>query len=133
MGHTPLTSAQLKQFERLLLERQQVVKSWLQQAQGTTVDAQMDMHSEVHDTKDEAMRGQASLADAATLRRHYDELSAVNAALVRVATGQYGLCVDCGRNIATDRLRSQPNAFRCRPCQSLHEQASEVIRERRSG
>ena len=42
-------------------------------------------------------------------------------ALERVSEGSYGKCVDCGGEIPFERLRIQPGAERCRPCQQRHE------------
>jgi DnaK suppressor protein len=39
----------------------------------------------------------------------------------RMATGDYGLCVDCGEAIPRERLFAQPAAIRCAACQSATE------------
>jgi DnaK suppressor protein len=49
------------------------------------------------------------------------ELNAVNAALQRIASGSYGLCVDCGQAIAVARLQVSPEAARCIRCQEAAE------------
>ena len=50
------------------------------------------------------------IADA---RRHVE---ALDAALVRVAQGTYGICERCGDHIAPARLQARPTATRCVPC-----------------
>ncbi|HVC22836.1 MAG TPA: TraR/DksA C4-type zinc finger protein [Candidatus Dormibacteraeota bacterium] len=37
-------------------------------------------------------------------------------ALRRLERGEYGLCKDCGKEIAIERLRALPYATRCVPC-----------------
>ncbi len=45
------------------------------------------------------------------------ELDLVEDALERIAKEQYGLCIECGRRIAPDRLAALPHAARCIGCQ----------------
>ena len=40
-----------------------------------------------------------------------------NAALMRIESGTYGVCVDCGREIPDERLLVIPYASRCVSCQ----------------
>jgi RNA polymerase-binding transcription factor DksA len=49
------------------------------------------------------------------------EIVAVESALNRLYRGVFGICVDCHEDIAASRLRSQPAAARCLPCESVHE------------
>lgn len=55
--------------------------------------------------------------------REAEALAAIDAALKRIATGNYGLCVDCGVDIPTARLHANPTALRCVACQDKAEQA----------
>jgi DnaK suppressor protein len=54
--------------------------------------------------------------------RELEELSAIDAALARVAAGTYGECTDCGAPIAPARLHASPEAPRCIHCQEKAEQ-----------
>jgi DnaK suppressor protein len=49
------------------------------------------------------------------------ELGAVSRALLRMRQGRYGLCTDCGTEIPFDRLKVEPQADRCVPCESSRE------------
>lgn len=53
--------------------------------------------------------------------RENAELAAIDAALQRIASGQYGLCMDCGIDIPTARLHASPTALRCVACQGKAE------------
>ena len=55
--------------------------------------------------------------------RESAELVAIDEALKRIADGSYGLCLDCGAQIATARLHASPTALRCVGCQEKTEQA----------
>ena len=41
----------------------------------------------------------------------------------RRATGEYGVCEDCGQKISAERLEFLPEATRCVACQSRQERA----------
>jgi len=49
----------------------------------------------------------------ARLQIHLDE---IEAALTRIHTGTYGICVQCGRRIPSARLQFRPFAPGCVPC-----------------
>jgi RNA polymerase-binding protein DksA len=59
--------------------------------------------------------------------RDIDELRAIATAMARIDDGQYGLCVDCGEEIALARLRAQPAALRCVPCQQRYEGSHRAV------
>ncbi len=71
--------------------------------------------------------GEQSMADLLadfhiiTLEKEVAELADVEAAVVRIASGTYGQCADCGADIAVERLRINPAAKRCTECQVHHE------------
>ena len=60
--------------------------------------------------------------DARVLSRYGDaetvQLSAVEAALARIAEGTYGTCTRCGLHINGARLRAMPEAAMCASCTS---------------
>lgn len=58
--------------------------------------------------------------------RDTGELRDIAAALRRMDDGEYGQCVDCGRDIPVARLQVQPTALRCVPCQQRFEKAHPV-------
>lgn len=51
----------------------------------------------------------------------HDLLEQVNAALVRLDAGVYGICARCDEEISTERLEVLPYATMCVRCQSLVE------------
>lgn len=46
------------------------------------------------------------------------ELDDIDAALVQLAEGTYGICVDCGEPIPVARLEFRPNSVRCVSCKA---------------
>ena len=54
------------------------------------------------------------------------ELLDIEAALLRIKEGVYGLCVDCGTHIPAPRIDAAPHTHRCVNCQTSFEQAHPV-------
>ena len=52
-------------------------------------------------------------------RLDYLQLKLVEAALARIDSEEYGLCMDCGSAISSSRLDAIPWAVRCIACQEL--------------
>lgn len=55
--------------------------------------------------------------------RESAEIAAIDAALKRIEDGTYGICIDCGKDIAPARLKAAPESERCIDCQSRLEQS----------
>ena len=54
------------------------------------------------------------------------ELLAIDASLLRIKEGVYGLCVDCGTHIPAASMDAAPHTLRCLACQTTFEQAHPV-------
>ena len=79
----------------------------------------VDIDGDVAD--DEAIADTIVDTDNAIIGLHLQNARDLNAALDRIQTGVYGVCIDCGADIAYGRLNAYPTAKRCIKCQSLHE------------
>jgi len=64
----------------------------------------------------------------ALMARQSRQVAQIDAALERLARGEYGLCHDCEAFIGLPRLRALPFAQRCSACQTAAE-----LRARRAG
>ena len=80
------------------------------------------------DTDDKGAAELATTLDIAHVSRNAATLATLDAALARVDAGDYGQCVDCGEDIATQRLAANPAAERCTECQERSEHAARVAR-----
>ncbi len=54
------------------------------------------------------------------------ELLDIEAALLRIKEGVYGLCVNCGTHIPAPRIDAAPHTMRCVACQTSFEQQKNV-------
>lgn len=80
-------------------------------------EAEQDEETEDADANDSENDREEALVDAAVERR-----TEAQAAIERIESGTYGVCIDCGDKINEDRLAFRPEAARCLPCQEKFEQ-----------
>ncbi len=83
------------------------------------------------DSSDEALLDTLSATDEALIRQNLQDVRDIAAARQRIAAGTYGECIDCGEEIAYERLLAYPTAKRCINCQREHERLK-AAREGRS-
>ena len=84
----------------------------------------------VADSGDKAVADLLVDVDLAEVNRDVAELREVEAALLRIAAGGYGTCVDCDTTIERARLEHTPSASRCIPCQERFENRERKDRHR---
>ncbi len=86
----------------------------------------------VDDIEDASSLPQAEIVDIAQSMEQQDrehslkeqerrELLAVERALAKIMTGQFGICEDCGEEILAKRLMIVPEARLCATCQAYQE------------
>jgi DnaK suppressor protein len=70
----------------------------------------------------------------ALIQMKSETLDRIDTALRKIGEGTYGVCLECGDEIAEPRLRALPFAVRCRDCEESRELAEqgELTRERRT-
>ncbi len=83
------------------------------------------------DSSDEALLDTLSATDEALIQQNLQDVRDIAAARQRIAAGTYGECIDCGDEIAYERLLAYPTAKRCINCQREHERLK-AAREGRS-
>ncbi|MEN8169854.1 MAG: TraR/DksA C4-type zinc finger protein [Pseudomonadota bacterium] len=80
-----------------------------------------DLVGSVHDVGEESFADIVNETNAAILGQSIRELREVEAAQVRIEQESYGECETCGIAIPFERLKANPEARRCLPCQEQHE------------
>ena len=75
----------------------------------------------VRDLEDDSFADLIVDVGLAEIDRDLEELRAIDAALLRVADGSYGLCEVCDKPIDPKRLEVTPHALRCIDCQTVFE------------
>lgn len=116
MSKSPATSRD--DAERALQERSQALRRDIQRE---LVKADSERYEElagrVSDSGEKAVADLLVDLDLAEITRDVEELREVEGALLRIARGTWGYCVDCGGEIEPDRLAVLPSASRCLRCQ----------------
>ena len=80
-----------------------------------------DLAGRVHDGAEEAVADLLADINLADIDREVNEVSDIEQALIRFATGVYGTCIDCEAEIPFERLSAYPTAKRCLTCQQRYE------------
>jgi DnaK suppressor protein len=117
-----LTTQQTRELKHLIAERRNALVSELRDdARKARAERFGEVAGEVPDSGDESVAALIADLDQAEWGRDIDELRGLDAARDRMKGGDYGVCVDCGRDIGFERLRATPSAIRCIDCQTRHE------------
>ena len=91
------------------------------QLQGSGDERVVGLRNRLNETDDWAVADSLAELEIAGLRHALKELADVDHALARLRDDSYGICVDCGDDIAPARLLAYPTATRCIECQQTHE------------
>lgn len=113
-----LSEEELKRIEQRLRVQREVLQTRLRGTRrAADSERYLDTAGTVHDQSDESFAELTTALSNANLGREADTLHEIEEALHRLRAHSYGYCVDCGRPIALERLRTHPTAKRCLPCQ----------------
>ncbi|WP_243368334.1 TraR/DksA family transcriptional regulator [Fundidesulfovibrio soli] len=107
----------------------------LQTFSSTLIEMMQHTLNKMRDSMDDLIGEEVlppDLADRATMEsgrnfallmreRDRQTLAGIQEALARLESGEYGLCEECGEDIAPARLKAQPMATLCVHCQGRRE------------
>jgi RNA polymerase-binding protein DksA len=122
-----MSAVETRQFRELLLDKRRAVLEAIEylhkenpgtlvEETGELVSGSADQH--MADTATETVDREIDY----TLEEHDERLlQAIDAALGRIDAGTYGICVNCGRPIAPERLEAMPWATLCIDCKREEE------------
>ncbi len=109
-----MTKTELKKFRSLFEARQTELENGIGDREALTVDASPDELDRIqHATVRELAIG--------NLERESSRLRDVHAALRRIDTGTFGICLDCKEDINLKRLAAVPWTRFCIACQEAAE------------
>ena len=117
-----LSKKHLGEFKKVLQDRFRALREEIrQELLDSDKEHYIDLAGQVHDLEEESVADLLVDLDLAIIDLHVGEIREVDAALLRLARGEYGVCVDCADEIELERLRAHPTARRCNPCQANFE------------
>ena len=119
---THLTQRQLEELTLRLTDRTRLLAARVREELAAS-DTQhyRDLAGAVTDTADAALASALVDVDTEIIDRHIIELRDIEAAHQRMKNATYGICSDCGEEVAYQRLVVYPTAKRCVRCQQKHE------------
>jgi RNA polymerase-binding transcription factor DksA len=117
-----LTNTQVRDFKKKLDDRLAELREEVRlELLDSGEQPYIELAGQVHDI------GEASVADLLVdlqfneIERHLEEIRDIDEAHARIASGSFGVCIDCTTPIDFDRLKAYPSAKRCHRCQANHE------------
>lgn len=119
----PLSNDERAEFRTRLEKRHEVLEGETHEGveQRETNDQFTVIASETPDLGDASVAAEQLDLRNAEIDRDIAELQQVEAALRRLDDSTFGLCIDCGEEIETQRLEANPSASRCIRCQTAYE------------
>lgn len=78
--------------------------------------------ADVRDLEEQSVDDFVSEVDFALMEMKSETLRQIDEALRRLEAGGYGVCAECGAEIAEARLKAVPFAQMCRDCQEAQEE-----------
>lgn len=120
---TALKQSQLEQLAHLLKAQYQALLSEVRdELENAGNRHRIDLlNNEPGDSGDESMANALADINVATLDHHIRDMRDIEATFQRVKEGTFGACIDCGEDIAFNRLQAYPTAKRCLACQEKRE------------
>jgi DnaK suppressor protein len=118
-----LSPAQLDQLAQKLNEQYQALLHEVrEELENSGNHHRIDqLNREPGDSGDESLANSLADFNLAILDRHIDAMRDIEAALLRIRNGEYGVCIDCGDEVGFPRLMAYPTAKRCIVCQQQRE------------
>lgn len=118
-----LTQAEIIHFKRVLEQRFLDLREDIRQALlQSDEQSYVELAGRVGDLEDFSAADLLVDVALADIDRRVAEIRDIDAALLRIADGNYGVCIDCRDEIEAQRLEAYPTANRCTPCQTTYEQ-----------
>ncbi len=119
-----LSEAQIREFKQKLQERFEQLRQETRQILLRSDDEHyIDLAGKVHDLEEESVANLLVDLDLAEIDWHVQEIRDIEAALMRIQSGTYGVCADCVGPIDVARLQVYPTAKRCHRCQERYEKS----------
>ena len=118
----PLSQSQTEELRSLIERRRDTLLAELREDTARAREQPYAEHAgPAPDTGDESVATLFADLEQADVTRDLDEFRALEAARDRLRGGDYGVCADCGTDIAFERLKASLIAVRCIQCQERHE------------
>ena len=117
-----LTQHQIEEFRKVLNRRFLEVRADIRAALLKSDDENyIELAGRVSDLENSSLADLLVDVTLADIDRQVEAIRDIDAALLRIADGSYGICIDCEEPIDVRRMEAYPTAKRCKPCQVKYE------------
>lgn len=113
-----MQQSELNYFKEILQSRkEQIVKNI------ADVNSELDQLNtqELNDEGDHASANNSSMIESAIVKQQQQELREIDISLLKISTGNYGVCEMCEDPIGFQRLKVKPHATYCIVCREIAE------------
>jgi DnaK suppressor protein len=125
-----LQSPPVEQLREMLLDKRSAVQQEINQLLAQYREHYVTTHNNsVLDLEDMSLRESTAEQQLSLLESRSRTREMLDTALRRLDEGEYGLCEDCGIEIAPGRLKALPFAKRCVSCQHQVEVLEKIARQ----
>ena len=117
--------ARYDELKQMLEDRRRELTN---EVQGKIRGVRADGAEKPHEVMDQGETSEVDIQEdieLALIQMKAETLNKINEALARLEDGRYGLCFECGDEIAEARLRALPFAVRCKDCEEAREVAAQ--------
>jgi len=122
-----LSQRELREIvHRLDMRQEALLASIVEERRRIENDALPQLDADVGDQVDQAFVMTSVEMERGLIDRYNRELQQIAAVRERLASGVFGMCLDCGEPIGAARLQAQPTAVRCTDCQWRHEKIVDI-------
>jgi len=122
-----LSQRELREIvHRLDMRQEALLASIAEERRRIENDALPQLDADVGDQVDQAFVMTSVEMERGLIDRYNRELQQIAAVRERLASGVFGMCLDCGEPIGAARLQAQPTAVRCTDCQWRHEKIVDI-------
>ncbi len=117
-----LTEQQVASLKQDLLDRSgALLEEIRQELLKYDSEPYQELAGSVHDLEEQSVADLLVDLELADIDRHVEEVRSIEAALLRIAKGTYGECLECHAPIPIERLQLNPAVKRCVTCQEQYE------------
>lgn len=113
-----LQKSELNYFKEILEDRK---KQILKNIHGVNDEINQLGACELNDEGDHAAHSNSTMVERVIGEQQQQELRDIDAALAKIASGEYGTCDMCGVDIGFQRLKVKPHAIYCIDCREIIE------------
>jgi DnaK suppressor protein len=125
---SPGTANQQQASSQMLARRKIILAGIRTQLHGADDEGKLALMNHLEEVGDWAEADLLNDTDIALLTNELAELRDIDAALLRIRAGTYGICIDCGDAIPPERLKAQITAQRCITCQIKADKRHGLVR-----